>query len=151
MAESFALDSRIAASSHPLVHLPLCEARLQDDVRFPWIVLVPRRAGLVELSDLTDSERLQLAAEAGWTGTAVKVAGVALDRPVLKLNHGQLGNIVAQLHVHVVGRRFDDAAWPEPVWGFGIPELYSAEALSAAREAVRRLPPPLWERKGIQR
>ena len=134
---TFLLDPRIAATSHALAELALCEARLQDDTRFPWIVLVPRCTGLVELEDLAEAERMQLAREAGWAGAAARALGAAFDRPVLKLNHGQLGNVVAQLHVHVVGRREDDAAWPGPVWGHGAPEPYSAAGLAKAMEAAR--------------
>ena len=121
--------------------LGLCEARLQDDARFAWIVLVPRAAGLVEIADLPRRDSLRLWAEAEAAGKAVRAVGEALGRPVLKLNHGQLGNVVAQLHLHVVGRRADDAAWPGPVWGFGEAEPYRAEtleiALIAARGALR--------------
>ena len=138
----FTLDPRIAASSHPLAQLPLCEARLQDDARFPWIVLVPRRAALVELTDLAGPDRLQLAAETVWAGAAVQAIGAALHRPVLKLNHGQLGNIVAQLHVHVVGRRSDDDAWPGPVWGHAAAKPYPAEGLATAITAAAALDPP---------
>ncbi len=133
---SFTLDPRMAAGSHPLARLELCEARLQDDARFPWIVLIPRRVGIVELSDLDPAAQAQLWAETLAAGAAVRAIGEALGRPVLKLNHGQLGNVVAQLHVHVVGRRDDDAAWPGPVWGSGTAEAYSAEALAAARKAA---------------
>jgi diadenosine tetraphosphate (Ap4A) HIT family hydrolase len=141
MRDVFALDARIVASSHPLVQLPLCEARLQDDARFAWIVLVPRRAALVELTDLAEPDRLQLAAETVWAGAAVRAIAAALERPVLKLNHGQLGNIVAQLHLHVVGRRSDDAAWPAPVWSHGAAQPYSAEGLAAAIGAASALDP----------
>ncbi len=134
----FTLDPRIAAASRPLARLRLCEVRLQDDVRFPWIVLAPRRAGAVELCDLPRSERLQLAAETLRAGTAVRAIGEALGRPPLKLNHGQLGNVVAQLHVHVVGRRSDDAAWPGPVWGVGTAQAYAAADLATALAAGRR-------------
>ena len=135
---SLTLDPRIAAGSRPLAQLGLCEARLQDDVRFPWIVLVPRRTGLVEIADLDPAGQAQLWAETRAAGEAVRAIGKALGRPVAKLNHGQLGNVVAQLHVHVVGRRSDDAAWPGPVWGCGAGEPYPAAASAAAREAALR-------------
>ena len=133
----FALDRRIAAASRPLADLALCEARLQDDARFPWIVLVPRRPGLVEIADLSEADRASLWAEAQAAGEAVRAIGQALGRRVLKLNHGQLGNVVAQLHVHVVGRREDDAAWPGPVWGSGAAEPYAPAELAAALTAAR--------------
>ncbi len=134
----FVLDARIRASSHPLAELELCEARLQDDARFPWIVLAPRRGGLVELAELTPREQSQLWTEIGAAGGAVRAMGAASGRPVFKLNHGQLGNVVAQLHLHVVGRRMDDAAWPGPVWGAdGSAEPYSVKALDVALAAAR--------------
>ena len=133
----FDLDARIRAGSHPLAGLRLCEARLQDDARFAWVVLAPRRAGLVELGDLTAGEQARLWAEVTAAGRAVRAVGEALGRPVAKLNHGQLGNVVAPLHVHVVGRRPDDAAWPGPVWGCGAAEPYTADALAIALEAAR--------------
>ena len=139
---SFSLDARLRAGSHALASLALCEARLQDDARFPWIVLVPRRVAMVELADLIEDDRGRLAAEAMWAGAAVRAIGSTLGRPVAKLNHGQLGNVVAQLHVHVVGRRPDDDVWPGPVWGAGTAKPYSAEGLAAALRAAQALGPP---------
>lgn len=67
---------------------------------------------------------------------AVRALGDAVGRPVAKINTGALGNVVPQLHVHVVGRRPDDPAWPGPVWGFGAAERYDASALRAALDVV---------------
>ena len=134
----FALDARIAAGSHPMAQLTLCEARLQDDARFPWIVLVPRRPELVELVDLSAADQAQLWSETVRAGLAVRAVGRALGASLLKLNHGQLGNVVAQLHLHVVGRSPGDAAWPGPVWGLGAAETYEAEPLRMALEAGRQ-------------
>lgn len=116
---SWALDPRIEAASAFVADLPLCQARLQDDARWPWIVLVPRRAGLVEIEQLTERERGWLIEEAVAAGAVVRRLGAAAGRRVEKLNVGALGNVVAQLHLHVVGRRRDDPAWPGPVWGYG--------------------------------
>jgi diadenosine tetraphosphate (Ap4A) HIT family hydrolase len=110
----FQLDPRLAADTLPVARLDLCEARLMDDARFAWLVLVPQRAGLVEIADLTPSERTLLWHEVDRAGAALR-AVVPCD----KLNLGALGNIVRQLHVHVVARREGDAAWPGPVWGSG--------------------------------
>ena len=135
---SFVLDPRLQSGSRHLAHLTLSEARLQDDARFPWIVLVPRRPALMEITDLAAADRDRLWAELGEAGKAVHAVGSALGYPVLKLNHGQLGNVVAQLHVHIVGRHPADAAWPGPVWGAGVAEPYGAEALERALAAGRR-------------
>ena len=89
------------------------------DARYVWVVLIPRREGLAELSDLNASERSELMEEAVTAGEAVGRIADALGRPLHKLNTAALGNITRQLHVHVIGRRTDDAAWPQPVWGVG--------------------------------
>jgi diadenosine tetraphosphate (Ap4A) HIT family hydrolase len=111
----------------------LCEARLQLDARFPWLVLIPRIGGAVEIADLSVEERAMLMAEIVVAGEAVRAVGAALGRPVEKLNVGQLGNITRQLHVHVVGRRQDDPCWPGPVWGQGEAQPYTAADLTTAQ------------------
>jgi diadenosine tetraphosphate (Ap4A) HIT family hydrolase len=134
----FQLDPAFPATTEPLGELDLCHARLQADARFAWIVLVPRLAGARELEDLGADQRGQLMTEILAAGRAVRAVGEALGRPVAKLNVGQLGNLTPQLHIHVVGRRPDDAAWPGPVWGSGAAEAYAAAALAAAVAAARK-------------
>jgi diadenosine tetraphosphate (Ap4A) HIT family hydrolase len=134
--DKFTLAAAFHATSEPLVSLKLCEARLQLDARFPWIVLIPRRAGARELEHVTNGDRAQLMDEIILAGAAVRAIGAALGRPVEKLNVGQLGNVTPQLHVHVVGRRADDAAWPGPVWGQGEARAYDDKALEAAKSAA---------------
>ncbi len=85
-----------------------------NDARFPWLILVPRRPGLVELVDLQPAERAALMEEIAGVSVALSAR-----RGVDKINVGALGNIVPQLHVHIVGRAVGDDAWPGPVWGFG--------------------------------
>jgi diadenosine tetraphosphate (Ap4A) HIT family hydrolase len=133
----FLLDPAFLVTSEPLASLRLCDARLQGDARFPWIVLIPRAAGAAEIEDLAPENRAALLDETLLAGQAVRAVGHALGRPVAKLNVGQLGNITRQLHVHVVGRRPDDAAWPGPVWGHGTAAPYSGPALAQALEAAR--------------
>jgi diadenosine tetraphosphate (Ap4A) HIT family hydrolase len=132
----FTVDPRLTASSEPLASLRLCEARLQADARYAWIVLIPRKPGARELEHLTQKDRVALMDEIVAAGAAVRAIGAARGRPVEKLNVGALGNKVSQLHVHVVGRRTDDPAWPEPVWGLPGGQAYGAAALAAAREAA---------------
>jgi diadenosine tetraphosphate (Ap4A) HIT family hydrolase len=134
----FELDPAFLASSEALPGLALCEARLQRDARFPWIVLIPRIDRAFELEDLSVEERAMLVAEIVAAGEAVRAVGAALGRPVEKLNVGQLGNITRQLHVHVLGRRADDPCWPGPVWGQGVTEAYAAGTLEVARAAAMR-------------
>jgi diadenosine tetraphosphate (Ap4A) HIT family hydrolase len=129
---SFALDDRLTADTLFLADLTLCRVLLMNDSRFPWLILVPRRAGLRELSDLAPPERALLIEEVALAGERLKTHTGAK-----KINIGALGNIVAQLHVHVVARREGDAAWPGPVWGFDKAAPYAPEA-AAARVAEWR-------------
>jgi diadenosine tetraphosphate (Ap4A) HIT family hydrolase len=129
----FELDPAFQLTSIALPGLALCEARLQLDARFPWLVLIPRIDRAVELWDLSVEERAMLMAEIVVAGEGVRAVGAALGRPVEKLNVGQLGNITRQLHVHVVGRRRDDRCWPGPVWGQGEARPYAAADLSTAQ------------------
>ncbi len=131
-AADFALDPRLAADTRPVASLPLCEVRLMDDARYPWLILVPRRNGLVEIDDLRDDEQALLWREVNRAAAALRAAA-----PCDKLNLGALGNIVRQLHVHVVARREGDAAWPGPVWGSGRAQPYAETALAARQDALR--------------
>ena len=115
--DGFVPDPAFAAGSVFAADWPLCQVRLQDDARFPWLILIPRRPGLVELEDLAPADRARLMEEMVRAGEVVRSLGAALDRPIDKLNLAALGNVTAQLHVHVVGRRRDDTLWPDPVWG----------------------------------
>lgn len=117
MTDAFETDPRLLANSVPVAALTLCDVRLMDDARFPWLVLIPRRAGASELDDLQPADRDRLMQEIIRAGEAVRGLGVVLDRPVDKLNTAALGNVTAQLHIHVVGRRRDDPLWPDPIWG----------------------------------
>jgi diadenosine tetraphosphate (Ap4A) HIT family hydrolase len=133
----FEIDPAFLATAEPVGDLALSHLRLQADARFPWIVLIPRIQGARELEDLAGGERDVLMEEILRAGEAVRAIAEALGRPASKLNVGQLGNVTPQLHVHVIARRPDDAAWPAPVWGFGIAEPYPPKALEAALAAAR--------------
>ena len=136
MAE-FAVDPGFEAGSIAVGDLPLCHVRLQADARWPWLILIPRLPGLREVEDLSAADRARLVEESVLAGQAVRAVGAATGFTVDKLNIGALGNVTPQLHVHVVGRRAGDPAWPGPVWGVGVAEAYGAEALDAATAAVR--------------
>jgi len=137
MTVSFKADPAFDAGSVIVLDWPLCQVRLQDDTRFPWLILIPRKTGLHELEDLDASDRAVLMDEILKAGEAVRLLGEAAGRPVQKLNVGALGNVTAQLHVHVVGRRHDDALWPDPVWGRGSAVPYGAPGLQAAVSRLR--------------
>jgi diadenosine tetraphosphate (Ap4A) HIT family hydrolase len=98
--------------------------RLQRDARFPWLILLPRVVGATELTDLTRDHAIVMVDEIALASAAVKAMGEAIGRPVEKLNVAAIGNVTAQLHVHVVGRRRDDGVWPDPVWGRGTATAY---------------------------
>ncbi|WP_419253447.1 HIT domain-containing protein [Caulobacter sp. ErkDOM-YI] len=136
MAE-FVLDPAFVATSEPLGDLRLCEARLQRDARYPWIVLIPRQAGLREIEDLSAADRIALLDEIVLAGQAVRDLGIALDLGADKLNVGALGNVTPQLHVHVIGRRIGDPAWPGPVWGHSPAEAFAPDVLEAAVAAAK--------------
>ena len=122
--EPFRLHPRLAADSHALASLALCELRLMDDANYPWLVLVPRVAGIRELIDLEAGQRRQLADEVDLASRLLRQV-FAPD----KLNVAALGNMVAQLHVHVIARFEQDPAWPAPVWGRVEARPYTPEIL----------------------
>ncbi|MEW6256772.1 MAG: HIT domain-containing protein [Pseudomonadota bacterium] len=129
---SFVLDPRLAADGPALGDLPLCHVRLVDDARFFWIVLIPRRADLVEIMDLPAGERSLLMEEIAAAGAVLKA-----ESGCAKLNVAALGNMVSQLHVHLVGRGPGDAAWPGPVFGVGA-RVPLGEGLDARAAGLRR-------------
>ena len=131
----FILDPRLAADTHLVGDLDLSRVLLMDDARFPWLILVPRRANLRELIDLDIAAQQLLLAEIDRCARILRT----LEKPD-KLNIAALGNVVAQLHVHVIARRANDAAWPRPVWGFGERVPHASfdlhDRLDALREAL---------------
>lgn len=132
MSAAFELDARLAADTHPVGDLELSRVLLTNDARFPWLILVPRRAGMRDLVDLALDEQHVLLSEIGRCADALR----AIDMPD-KLNIAALGNVVAQLHVHVIARTRHDAAWPQPVWGVGERVAYAAEALELRLSGLR--------------
>ena len=120
----FHLHPQLAEDTVPVIELPLCEVRLMDDANHPWLVLVPRIADVTELIDLDAAQRTQLTAEIDAASRALKL----LFKPD-KLNIAALGNMVPQLHVHVIARFQNDIAWPRPVWGVANARPYAPEQL----------------------
>lgn len=120
----YALHPQLAADTHPVAALGLCELRLMDDSNYPWLVLVPRAIDARELFDLDDAQRHALTDEIDLASRLLRDA----FRP-FKLNVAALGNLVPQLHVHVIARFEHDPAWPAPVWGRVAARPYSPEML----------------------
>ena len=129
---AFALDARLEADSLPVMKLSLCALRLMNDRRWPWLVLVPQRPGIEEMHELTPLDQAMLTFESNMVGEALKRV-----TSCTKINTGALGNIVRQLHVHVIARFEGDPAWPGPVWGFGKREAYDPDEMAALVEEIR--------------
>jgi diadenosine tetraphosphate (Ap4A) HIT family hydrolase len=137
----WSLHPQLAADTVAVGDLALSRVLLANDANYPWLILVPRRPALSEIIDLPENAQVLLLNEIAASSRALKAA-VACD----KLNIAALGNVVAQLHVHVVARRLGDAAWPKPVWGAAPPLAYLPAARDAligtVRRALRIGPPP---------
>lgn len=123
----FQLHERLAADTVFVADWKLSRVLLMNDARYPWLILVPREFGLVELHDLVIGDETQLMKE-------ITRAGLILQTltDCKKINTGALGNMVPQLHIHIVARNPGDAAWPGPVWGNGVAVPYD----DAARDAL---------------
>ncbi len=133
VTSDFELDTRLAADSVLIADGPLSQIRLMNDDRFPWVVLVPRVAGAGEWIDLDGNQQRLLLAEINQVSRHLK------QKPnVTKLNIGALGNIVPQLHIHLVGRHEGDAAWPGPVWGSGPAQRFDPGVLAERVEIWRQ-------------
>lgn len=130
----FELDSRLANDCCVVGDLPLSRVLLMNDARYPWLILVPRRAAISEIFDLEDAEQLAVWQEANAVAEGLKDL-VGAD----KMNIATLGNVVSQLHVHVVARVQGDAAWPAPVWGRGEAQPYTPDAQAAFVARVQSL------------
>ena len=120
----YELHPQLAADTHPVATFELCDLRLMDDANYPWLVLVPRLPAVQELIDLDKTQRHTLTDEIDCAARALHDA----FRPH-KLNVAALGNLVSQLHVHVIARYEHDPAWPSPVWGRGAARPYTPEML----------------------
>ena len=118
----FTLHPQLAADTLVVGELALSRLLLMNDARFPWLILVPRRTGRIEIIDLPAADRAALMEEIALVSAVLK-----RETAAEKLNVGAIGNRVSQLHVHVVARSASDAVWPDPVWGRGVARPYAAE------------------------
>jgi len=128
----FELDARLEAVTHPVLWLGLCELRLMNDRRWPWLVLVPQRPGIEETHELTPLDQAMLTFEINMVGQTLKQY-TGCD----KINTAVLGNRVRQLHVHVIARQAGDAGWPSPAWGREPREPYRGDELRTLAGALR--------------
>ena len=132
MSDRFELDPRLLADTFLVGEAPLNQVLLMNDARYPWLILVPRRANIAEPFELSEADQAQLWQESMRLGQAMK-AHFAAD----KINVAALGNQVAQLHVHHIARFHVDAAWPSPVWGAGSAVPYQEAALDTLMDDLR--------------
>ncbi|AFO48796.1 HIT domain-containing protein [Pseudomonas alloputida] len=130
----FVLDSRLQQDSLVLGEFSLCQLLLSKDANYPWFILVPKRAGVSELFELDAAEQQQL-----WQETTLLAEALKASYGADKMNVATLGNVVSQLHMHVIVRQRDDAAWPAPVWGKCAPVGYTDDQLQAVRQRLRGL------------
>jgi diadenosine tetraphosphate (Ap4A) HIT family hydrolase len=131
-AAGWSLDPQLARDTVAAGDLPLCQIRLMNDANYPWLLLVPRRRSVIELTDLPEADRTQLMGEIAQAAATLKTL-TACD----KINVAAIGNVVAQLHAHVVARFRSDAAWPKPVWGLLPPRAYEEAARQRLIAALR--------------
>lgn len=138
----YRLHERLAADTILLGHWPLCELRLMNDSQYPWVILVPRRPDVREIYELSAPDQQHLLQE-------INVMGQGLMQLFAgdKLNVAALGNLVPQLHLHLLVRFTADAAWPAPVWGRNPAVAYEADALAARLAALSPLVAALRQRR----
>ncbi|MGY2136970.1 HIT domain-containing protein [Pseudomonas reactans] len=132
----FALDQRLQQDTLVIGDFPLCRLLLSNDSNYPWFILVPRINGISEVFqlDVVDQQRV-------WQETTALAQLLSEGWSADKMNIGALGNVVSQLHVHVIVRKRDDAAWPAPVWGKHPAQPYTDEQVAAIRARLRALLP----------
>jgi len=119
MNRGFELHPRLSADTLVLGDFPLCRVLLMNERRYPWFILVPTIPDLVEITDLSNDDQCRLILEASALSRQIQAKLL-----VHKVNVATIGNLVSQLHLHVIGRFREDAAWPHPVWGRLTPEPY---------------------------
>lgn len=131
----FLLHPQLEADTLPVGDLPLCRVLLMNNVHFPWLILVPRRAGLRELFDLDVNEYPEMMQEVRMVSEQFKAHTKAY-----KMNIAALGNMVPQLHIHIIARSEHDPAWPQPVWSAKLaPRAYEPQESATIIRALRNI------------
>jgi diadenosine tetraphosphate (Ap4A) HIT family hydrolase len=132
----FVLDARLTQDTLEVGDFPLSRLLLSNDSNYPWFVLVPRRADVTEIFELPEADQVQL-----WKETTVLSSLLKGSFKADKLNVGALGNVVSQLHMHVIVRYRNDIAWPAPVWGKHPTKPYTPEQVAAIRQQLKAVMP----------
>ncbi|MDR3499284.1 MAG: HIT domain-containing protein [Parvibaculum sp.] len=130
---TFELHRQLAADTLPVAELKLCRVLLMNDARYPWTILVPRREGLRDFHDVAAGDKAAFVAEIDEVSAVLKGLTGAQ-----KMNVAALGNMVPQLHVHVIARFEGDAAWPKPVWGLGEARPYAPDKAGVLIEKLKK-------------
>jgi diadenosine tetraphosphate (Ap4A) HIT family hydrolase len=128
----FAIDERLRSDSAHVLQLGLCELRLMNDSRWPWLILIPQRPRVTEVHDLQPLDQAMLTFETNLVAASLK-SFTSCD----KINSASIGNIVNQLHVHVIARNAGDPNWPGPVWGYGQAVRYDPADLETLVQRLR--------------
>jgi diadenosine tetraphosphate (Ap4A) HIT family hydrolase len=132
-AAIWSLHPQLARDTINIGDLPLCRVLIVNDANWPWLLLVPRRLDIGEITDLDEVEQGQLMTEINRVGRALKTV-----TECAKLNIAALGNVVPQLHVHIIARRIGDAGWPKPIWGAAEPLAHDKTELEDFIQELRR-------------
>ena len=130
---SFKLDRKILKSSHHITDLKLCTIRLNDNSKFPWLILIPKRNKITDMSDLKSKDQILLMKEIVYVSKIMKKLF-----KTSKLNVEKIGNIVPQLHIHIIARSKKDCSWPLSVW-FVKGKKYSQTALNIMADKIRKV------------
>ena len=130
----FALDQRLQQDTLTIGDFPLCRLLLSNDSNYPWFILVPRINGISEVFQLSVIDQQKL-----WNETTTLAQLLSEGFGADKMNIGALGNVVSQLHVHVIVRKRDDMAWPAPVWGKHPAKPYTRDAVLGLRDKLKAI------------
>lgn len=128
----FVLDRRLEQDTLPIGNFPLSRLLLMNDASYPWFILVPRREEISELFQLDSADQLSL-----WKETTTLAEVIKDTFGADKINVATLGNMVSQLHMHVIARRRNDAAWPAPVWGRQSAVPYSTDQVESIKRKLK--------------
>ena len=131
---SFQLDSKLNHDTHFVSDLDLCRLLIMNDSNYPWFILVPRRLNITEIYQLSNEDRFQLDYETNFI-SEILASYFKAD----KMNIAALGNIVSQLHVHIIVRKKTDLLWPETIWGKKSPLFYSKEDIENTISIIKNL------------
>ena len=128
---SFKLHKKFLKSSYHIIDLKLCSIRLHDNSKFPWVILIPKRNNITDISDLNSKDQILLMKEIVQISKIMKKLF-----KTSKLNVEKIGNIVSQLHIHIIARYKKDSSWPLSVWVVK-GKCYSAKALKDVVNKIR--------------